>query len=190
MPRSGGYYDDALMPTTRNKRDVWLINTVPYKGGHFAAYPPKLAETCILAGCPAGGVVLDPFFGSGTTGLPVKNCGRVKTHTQMPLVFANSKINLNITAKSIRSGLPLRIFDVLGAGGFLITNYQSELPEIFSIGKDLVAYESPEHLKELCTYYLWHEDERLEIAHNGYETIAKYHTYDIRLLQIIDKAFS
>ena len=79
---------------------------------------------------------------------------------------------------------------VLGAGGFLITNYQSELPEIFSIGKDLVAYESPEHLKELCTYYLWHEDERLEIAHNGYETIAKYHTYDIRLLQIIDKAFS
>ena len=109
---------------------------------------------------------------------------------EMPLIFNCSKINLNITAKSIRSGLPLRIFDVLGAGGFLITNYQSELPEIFSIGKDLVAYESPEHLKELCTYYLWHEDERLEIAHNGYETIAKYHTYDIRLLQIIDKAFS
>ena len=75
-PRSGGYYDDALMPTTRNKRDVWLINTVPYKGGHFAAYPPKLAETCILAGCPAGGVVLDPFFGSGTTGLAAKSLDR------------------------------------------------------------------------------------------------------------------
>ena len=40
-----------------------------YKGEHFAAYPPKLAERCILAGCPKGGVVLDPFFGSGTTGL-------------------------------------------------------------------------------------------------------------------------
>ena len=74
--RSGGYYDDALMPTTRNKRDVWLINTVPYKGGHFAAYPPKLAETCILAGCPAGGIVLDPFFGSGTTGLAAKSLDR------------------------------------------------------------------------------------------------------------------
>ena len=74
--RSGGYYDDALMPTTRNKRDVWLINTVPYKGGHFAAYPPKLAETCILAGCPKGGVVLDPFFGSGTTGLAAKSLDR------------------------------------------------------------------------------------------------------------------
>ena len=74
--RSGGYYDDALMPTTRNKRDVWLINTVPYKGGHFAAYPPKLAETCILAGCPKGGIVIDPFFGSGTTGLAAKNLDR------------------------------------------------------------------------------------------------------------------
>ena len=74
--RSGGYYDDALMPTTRNKRDFWLINTVPYKGGHFAAYPPKLAETCILAGGPKGGIVIDPFFGSGTTGLAAKNLDR------------------------------------------------------------------------------------------------------------------
>ncbi len=75
-PRTGGYYDEALMPTTRNKRDVWLINTVPYKGGHFAAYPPKLAETCILAGCPKDGVVLDPFFGSGTTGFVAKQLDR------------------------------------------------------------------------------------------------------------------
>lgn len=74
--RSGGYYEDALMPTTRNKRDVWLINTVPYKGGHFAAFPPKLAETCIMAGCPKGGVVIDPFFGSGTTALAAKSLAR------------------------------------------------------------------------------------------------------------------
>ena len=74
--RTGGYYDEALMPTTRNKRDVWHINTVPYKGGHFAAFPPKLAETCILAGCPKGGIVLDPFFGSGTTGLAAKSHDR------------------------------------------------------------------------------------------------------------------
>ena len=74
--RSGGYYDPALIPTMRNRRDVWLINTVPYRGGHFAAFPPKLAETCILAGCPKGGVVLDPFFGSGTTGLAAKALDR------------------------------------------------------------------------------------------------------------------
>ena len=59
----------------KNSEDIH-INTVPYKGGHFAAFPPKLAETCILAGCPKGGVVLDPFFGSGTTGLAAKSLDR------------------------------------------------------------------------------------------------------------------
>ena len=52
------------------------INTDTFKGGHFAAFPPKLAETCILAGCPKGGIVLDPFFGSGTTGLAAKSLDR------------------------------------------------------------------------------------------------------------------
>ncbi len=69
-------YADADIPQFRNKRDVWRINTVAYKGGHFAAYPPMLAETCILAGCPVGGVVLDPFFGSGTTGAVAKRLDR------------------------------------------------------------------------------------------------------------------
>lgn len=72
--RAAGTITDAEISPVRNARDVWHINTVPYKGGHFAAYPPKLAERCILAGCPRGGIVLDPFFGSGTTGLAaVKN---------------------------------------------------------------------------------------------------------------------
>ena len=148
-------------------------------------------ERLRLLGMLSDSFQVNIYTGSDTRSMPhIHNCGFARSLDEMPLIFNCSKINLNITAKSIRSGLPLRIFDVLGAGGFLITNYQSELPEIFTIGKDLVAYESPEHLKELCTYYLRHEDERLEIAHNGYETIAKYHTYDIRLLQIIDKAFS
>ena len=72
--RAAGTITDADISPVRNARDVWHINTVSYKGGHFAAYPPKLAERCILAGCPLGGIVLDPFFGSGTTGLAaVKN---------------------------------------------------------------------------------------------------------------------
>lgn len=75
-PRAAGTFTDTDISPVRNKRDVWLINTVPYKGGHFAAFPPKLAETCILAGCPEGGTVLDPFFGSGTTGLAAKRLHR------------------------------------------------------------------------------------------------------------------
>ena len=75
-PRAAGSVTDAEISPVRNKRDVWQINTVPYKGAHFAAFPPKLAETCILAGCPKGGVVLDPFFGSGTTGFVARELDR------------------------------------------------------------------------------------------------------------------
>ena len=75
-PREKGSITDDMISPVRAKRDVWFINTVPYKGGHFAAYPPLLAETCILAGCPTGGIVLDPFMGSGTTGLAAKRHGR------------------------------------------------------------------------------------------------------------------
>lgn len=53
----------------RNKRDVWTVSTKPYKGAHFATFPPDLIEPCVLAGCPVGGTVLDCFFGSGTVGV-------------------------------------------------------------------------------------------------------------------------
>jgi len=60
----------------RNKRDVWTVTTKPYPDTHFAVYPPDLIRPCIRAGCPVGGVVLDPFFGAGTTGLVAKQEGR------------------------------------------------------------------------------------------------------------------
>lgn len=61
--------DDYQMPTGANKRSVWSIANYAYPGAHFATFPPALVEPCILAGCPQGGVVLDPFGGAGTTGL-------------------------------------------------------------------------------------------------------------------------
>lgn len=61
---------------TRNKRNVWTIPTAPYPEAHFATYPPALITPCILAGCPSGGVVLDPFGGSGTTGMVALELGR------------------------------------------------------------------------------------------------------------------
>ena len=60
----------------RNKRDVWSVSTKPFKGAHFATFPPDLIEPCVLAGCPVGGVILDPFAGSGTTGMVAKQHGR------------------------------------------------------------------------------------------------------------------
>jgi site-specific DNA-methyltransferase (adenine-specific) len=63
-------------PAGRNMRTVWSINTKPFKGAHFAAYPEKLVERMILAGCPPAGVVLDPFLGAGTTAVVARNTGR------------------------------------------------------------------------------------------------------------------
>jgi DNA modification methylase len=62
--------------TTRNKRTVWTVATQPFKDAHFATFPPDLIEPCVLAGCPEGGTVLDPFFGAGTTGLVSDRHGR------------------------------------------------------------------------------------------------------------------
>lgn len=61
---------------SRNKRDVWTVATSGFSGAHFATFPAALIKPCVLAGCPAGGVVLDPFFGAGTTGVVAKQNGR------------------------------------------------------------------------------------------------------------------
>jgi DNA modification methylase len=70
---SGPRSDHAL---GRNKRSVWTVSTQPYAQAHFATFPPELIRPCIKAGCPAGGTVLDPFGGSGTTGLVAEQEGR------------------------------------------------------------------------------------------------------------------
>ncbi len=62
--------------TGRNKRSVWTVTTKPFSGAHFATFPPDLIEPCILAGSPKGGIVLDPFFGAGTTGIVSMKNGR------------------------------------------------------------------------------------------------------------------
>jgi DNA modification methylase len=66
----------GLSPDTRNKRSVWTVGSEPFKEANFATYPPALIEPCILAGCPKGGTVLDPFGGAGTTGLVADRLGR------------------------------------------------------------------------------------------------------------------
>lgn len=114
----------------------------------------------------------------------------ITTHSEMPKVFHLSKINLNITIKSIQSGLPLRIWDILGCEGFLLSNYQAEIPEYFEIGKDLDCYESIPDLKAKVQYYLKHDDTRLEIAHNGYKKVKTLHTYQTRITTMLKILFN
>lgn len=87
-PREHGEITDDMINPLRNKRDVWIINTIPFKGKHYAAYPPKLVETCLLAGCPEDGTVLDPFMGSGTTGMVAKQFNRYYVGIELNPEFA------------------------------------------------------------------------------------------------------
>lgn len=128
---------------------------------------------------------VDIYTASDTKEIPkLKNHGTIMTHTKMPIVFNKSTINLNPTSKPIRSGIPLRIFDLLACEGFVLCNYQSDLLNEFLPGEELDIYSSIEELEEKIRYYLSHTDVCMEIAHNGYEKVSKYHTYPLRLEQM------
>lgn len=118
--------------------------------------------------------------------LRVLYCGSVDYWSEMPKVFRASKINLNFTIPNIKSGIPLRIWDVLGSGGFLLTNYQAEIPYYFKEGTDLVCFDGIDDLREKVGYYLTHEEERREIAYNGYQKVKREHSYIERIRTILD----
>lgn len=78
---------------TRNRRSVWTVTPQPFKGAHFATFPPALIEPCILAGCPVGGNVLDPFGGAGTTGLVADRLQRRATLIELNPAYASMARN-------------------------------------------------------------------------------------------------
>lgn len=97
----------------------------------------------------------------------VKKYPAVNYWTEMPKIFACSKINLNPSLRIIQTGIPLRAFDIMGAGGFLLSNSQEELLELFEDGREMVAYEGIEDAVDKIAFYLQHEDIRRKIAENG-----------------------
>ena len=107
----------------------------------------------------------------------VRNRGVVDYNAEAPLVFANSKINLNISLRSIQTGIPLRAFDIMGCGGFLISNYQEDFLLHFEPDEDMVFYTSYEELLDKTEFYLNHDSERKRIAQNAYEKVSTEHTY-------------
>ena len=116
----------------------------------------------------------------------VQNMGVVNNYTEAPIVFKCGKIHLNISLKSILTGIPLRAFDIMGCGGFLLSNFQSDFLDLFEPDEDFVYYESYEDLMEKVRYYVTHDDTRERIARNGYEKVKELHTYDHRVKEILD----
>lgn len=125
-----------------------------------------------------------------TTDLPkLDNRGPVDYETQMPIVFANSRINLNMTLRTIQSGIPLRAMDIMGSGGFLLSNAQADFAPDFVPGEHYDCYHSEEELLEKIEYYLTHEKQRSEIAENAAQKIREEFTMEKLLERMLAIAF-
>lgn len=109
--------------------------------------------------------------------------------TEMYKIFYSSRINLNITMRGIESGVPQRVFDILSVGGFVLSNYQPELEELFRVGKELEVFHSLDELQDKTDYYLKHENERIRIAVAGYQRVKQDYTYPKLLEYILGKVF-
>lgn len=130
---------------------------------------------------------LDLFTHDPDFAMPgIRNHGSIDYEAGMPQVFWSSRINLNITLRSIQSGIPLRAFDIMGSGGFLLSNFQADFLEYFVPEEDFVFYESKEDLLHKIRYYLEHEEERRAVAKNGQRKIADKHTYEHRVREMFD----
>lgn len=116
----------------------------------------------------------------------VKIGPRVEYGKAASLVFAGSKINLNIALKGIEGGTPQRIIDIMGAGGFVMTTYCTETAELFEEDREIVMFRSPEELLEKTDYYLTHDKEREQIARQGYEKVINCYTYENKMKELID----
>ena len=129
---------------------------------------------------------VDLYTKSDASSLPAVHMrGAADYREEMPKIFRLSRINLNLTSRPIQTGLPLRIYDIMGAGGFLLTNYQAELPEYFQIGRDLDVFENEKDLLNKTAYYLEHDDIRQEIADSGYRRVKELYTYEARIKDIL-----
>lgn len=105
------------------------------------------------------------------------NHGAVDHLNIAPFVYNHAKINLNISLRSIHSGIPLRCFEIMASGGLLLSNFQSGFADCFNEGDELVCFESAEDMLMKIDYLLSHEDERKQIAENGYNRLVKEHTF-------------
>ncbi len=116
----------------------------------------------------------------------VKNMGKIDYYTQAPYAMKCAKINLNISLRSIHTGMPLRAMDILGCGGFLLTNFQADFLDYFEPGKDFVYYDSIRNAEEMVDYYLHHDAEREEIALNGFRKARQYLSYQNQVQYMLD----
>ena len=156
-----------------------------YLGNHLT-YLDRVRILNLLAdGLPEGSVHL--FTRSDTSELDKRIVvhGGVESLTEMPEVFRKSCINLNLTSRTIRDGLPQRIWDIIGCGAFCLTDDTSTLREVLEAGRHLDSFAGYEELPAKCMKYLENPELREEITAEGFKTGSASHTVLLRALEIV-----
>ncbi len=175
MPGMG--YDRKLIGDRRYIEETFLSRGVSHL---------ERLEALKRLGELSADVRLYTHAGQACDGIPgVRIEGSLNYNSELPKAYYLSRINLNITLPSIRSGVPLRVFDILSSGGFLLTNDQPELSELFEPGRDLEVYHSYDEMVDKAKYYLTHERERLQIVLNGHKKVREKFSYELQTGRIL-----
>lgn len=125
------------------------------------------------------------------SGLPAIHVhGEAETDEEKCSIYRNSRINLCFTHRSIVSGIPRQVYEIMAAGGFVLMNFQPEISENFIIGEHLDVFAGESELLEKIAYYLEHEEERARIAEAGCRAVREYHTYVSRAAAMFNAVFS
>lgn len=171
---------DALQKVCPYENDRYGVETPSYiYANYFINRKLTAMERHTLLTLVAENYPLKLFTRNLSADIPgADNLGTVDYYNEMPYVFHNSKINLNITLRSIKSGIPLRAMDIMGAGGFLLTNFQADFLDYFVPDEDYVYYEDEHDMLRKIDYYLSHEEKRAEIARNGHAKVKEHHSFE------------
>lgn len=146
-------------------------------------------ERCCILNSLAEKYPVRLYTGSDTSVLRNVMCfPPVNASEEAPKIYHLSKINLNMTLRSIETGVPQRVFDIMSVGGFVLSNYQEELEELFVPDKEIVLFHSMDELFKKVEYYREHEEERKSIAMNGYKKVRDVYSYPVALRKILDIA--
>lgn len=113
------------------------------------------------------------------------NKGPLDYYTQLPKAVKASKVNLNITHRSIRTGIPHHALGIMGAGGFLLTNYQEEFLQYFEPDVDFSYFTNKEEMLDKIQFFASHDEEREQITKNGLKKVLNEHSYEKRLAEML-----
>lgn len=166
----------------------WVeLDMAYYMENQFLTRKAAEIERICLLNLLAEHYSVELYTGSSTKQLKNVRCHEeVNDSKTVEKIYYLSKINLNITLRSIETGIPKRIFDVMSVGGFVISNYQEELEELFVPDEEIVLFHTPEELLKKVDYYLRHEEERNRIAQKGYLKVKECYTYPVLLKKMLE----